>query len=56
MDRRLGELKLDRDDRGDRTRREPRLVERRAREIRDFVRRAAALAADPERQDRRMEH
>ena len=56
MDRRFGELQFDRHDRRDRTRREPRLAERRTREIRDFFRGTAALASDAERQDRRVKY
>ena len=56
VDPRLGKLQLDRDDRCDRARRQPGLGKGRAREIRDFLGGTAALAADPERQDRRVEH
>ncbi len=55
MDRRLVGLEVDRNDRGDRTRREPGLGERVVRQRGDFLGRDAALAADAERQDRRME-
>ena len=56
MNGRLVGLEVDRDDRGDRARREPGLGESVVCQPGDFLGRNAALAADPERQDRRMKH
>ena len=55
MDGRLVGLEVDRDDRGDRAGREPGLGQRVMRQRGNFLGRDAALAADTERQDRRVE-
>ena len=53
---RFAELQLDRHDGGDRAAREPRLGERRPRQMRNLLGRTAALASDAERQDGRVEN
>jgi hypothetical protein len=56
MNPRFAELQLDRHDCGDCSSREARLGERRARQLHNLLGGAAALAADAERQDGRVEN